>query len=210
MEPKFRKRPIERKGGKLPTEQRRGLVRWPLRKLGVGVMPKVQKYEDYKKYFGDVLKRDDRVLDLGTGLSNFVDVARKNGINAIGIDADFSWKQIRSEPHVSKTHVVRAIAQELPFPDCHFDAVVTLRGPLHYGNTKSHTGAIVEALRVLKLNGKLEIYPGRVHYGKELPWKIFKDLTAAGFDWKITESGTLSVTKTKNGSLEKLRKMWRL
>lgn len=197
MEPKFRKQPQ----GALPVncrqKKRRELVRWPLRKLHLKG-PTFRDYSEYRALFGDVLRRGNRVLDIGTGGSNFVEMARAEGINAIGIDAGLG-ERFGVTPKKPNA-LVKAIAQELPFPANRFDAVISNYGPIWHGSDRSKRQAIIEALRVLKIGGKLKISPPGEHF-------LWAQIDSE-FDTKMDNYGVFTITKTRKGSLEKLRKIW--
>lgn len=197
MRPKIRKLQSSRAAGVQRLRQKRKSVRWPLRKLQLKG-PTFRDYSEYRALFGDVLRRGNRVLDIGTGGSNFVEMARIEGINAIGIDARLG-ERFRFTPKKPNA-LVKAIAQELPFPANRFDAVISNYGPIWHGSDRSKRQAIIEALRVLKIGGRLKISPPGEHF-------LLAQIESE-FDAKMDKYGVFTITKTRKGSLEKLRKLW--
>ncbi len=93
----------------------------------------------------------DRILDVATGPGYGAAAVVDRGAQGIGID--FSEPQIvmaREQFPVAEFHV--GDAEDLPFPDADFDAVIMNFGILHFPRPEV---AVAEAHRVLKPGGKL-------------------------------------------------------
>ncbi len=100
------------------------------------------------------------VLDIGCGSGRLTDFLREKGLEAMGID-----------PHASGPGCLRASAEELPFEDSSFDAVVSLRS-LHHMDAKA---AINEARRVLVKGGAICIADWRFGAETGVPERYFSE-----------------------------------
>ncbi len=94
-----------------------------------------------------------RVLDLCCGQGNVTRALVDAGCDVVG--ADFSKAMLKiAEKHVPGATFVEADAQELPFEDEEFDAVVSNLGICHVPNQPL---ALAELRRVLRPNGRIAI-----------------------------------------------------
>jgi SAM-dependent methyltransferase len=124
--------------------------------------------------FGSRLIRDSKILDVGCGVGNTVDVLCSMGYDAYGIDIleywgrDFEkfWEE-RPRPrgeHLSKLYVVDGVDYRLPFPDGYFDLALSAEVFEHVFN---YTDVFREIARVLKPGAiSINIFPGG-HQWKE-------------------------------------------
>lgn len=202
MKPKFRKLQSSRRTGMPRLRQKRRSTRWPLRNRPYGTTNRT--YEDYMSEFWPCIRKGTRVLDLGSGYSDFVGEARKKGIDVVGVDWQFSKREWygRGAPLESARHSIAAIAQELPFRSNSFDTVLCNVGPLFHEKGKAQRQAFFESLRVLKKGGVLAV--------SDLEWRdsyILDNLKKAGFGVKRTWR-IMTIKKTNPESLNKLKKIW--
>ncbi len=169
-------------------------------------------YAEYEEAFGKILKRSDKVLDLGIGYSDFVAEARKRGIEAFGVDPALLRQVTRDRmPPKSKEYSAAALAEELPFRSSSFDSVVSHFGAIFYGDSGEKRRMILEALRVLKPHGILGVFPAM-----DIMLTHLKELKKLGFrvelkyrsDAKLPTLCTAFITKPSEQALQKLRKMW--
>ena len=92
-----------------------------------------------------------RLLDVASGPGYATVAAVRRGANAVGIDfsAEMVAEARRQHPAVE---FQEGDAEELPFPDGSFDAVVINFGLLHFARPEH---ALIEAHRVLRSRGKI-------------------------------------------------------
>lgn len=94
-----------------------------------------------------------RVLDVASGPGYLVDLAQRRGAAAVGIDISESMVTLaRRRVPAAEFHV--GPAEQLPFPDASFDAVVSAWGLPHFAD---HAGFFAEAHRVLRPGGRLSL-----------------------------------------------------
>tara|TARA_B100000745_G_scaffold219274_1_gene145986 strand:+ start:2902 stop:3342 length:441 start_codon:yes stop_codon:yes gene_type:complete len=91
-----------------------------------------------------------RVLDIGSGAAEAVQVFRKHGIDATPLDADDSFRG------VIPGYIVADATKEIPFSDNTFEITMAYANPIF--DTES-IEAYSEALRVTKEGGQLRIGP---------------------------------------------------
>lgn len=106
------------------------------------------------------LPPDPLVLDLGSGVGNFVVACRQRGIRAFGVEPD----RIGSGSSLTSLQIAGkrldtgafagAIGEQLPFRDATFDLVVLNQVIEHVNDQKS---VLAEALRVVKPTGAVYI-----------------------------------------------------
>ena len=126
---------------------------------------------DFKSIF--VVKPDETILDLGSGASNLSKLGNV-------IQLDYAYHNLEDRPF-DTSRAVRAIYQELPFPDETFDRVLTRWGNLTLNN-EGATLTTAEALRVAKPDGSFEAYPIRSsRFNKQL----VSDMVADGYDIEL-------------------------
>ena len=108
------------------------------------------------------LRPGETILDVGCGTGSLAMLARKAvgpaGI-ACGVDASpemIAWARRKAERAGVEVSLQRASAQALPFPDAHFDAVLSTL-MLHHLSGKARTQLVHEARRVLKPGGRVLI-----------------------------------------------------
>jgi SAM-dependent methyltransferase len=106
------------------------------------------------------LPSDPMILDLGSGVGNFVVACRNQGLRAFGVEPDrigqnssitalgIASRRLDSAPFAA------AVGEQLPFPDSTFDLVVMDQMIEHVANQKR---VLAEALRVLKPGGALYV-----------------------------------------------------
>ena len=110
------------------------------------------------------LKKDAKILDVGTGQGRMAIILALNDYNVItgepeGEDPEYAqqdWlanaKKVNVDPLISFKYFE---AEKLPFDDNYFDAIFSM-GALHHIGDKAT--AFTEFSRTLKLNGKLCIF----------------------------------------------------
>ncbi|GAB5441166.1 MAG: hypothetical protein Fues2KO_15150 [Fuerstiella sp.] len=101
----------------------------------------------------------DRILDIGCGLGDMLHLSRgqfrvRCGIDAVPEMAAASERNLTAKGASSDVFIKVATAEDLPFPDQHFDAVTLLDVYEHI--TPSHRAtSLREISRVLKADGRL-------------------------------------------------------
>jgi ubiquinone/menaquinone biosynthesis C-methylase UbiE len=104
------------------------------------------------------LKKDHKVLDVGTGTGIFIleAIQRYPEIKITGVDPDknaLHIAQSKLKAMGRKANLVQGYAQELPFPDGSFDVVVSTLAFHHMPDEVKHD-AIKEIRRVLTKHGR--------------------------------------------------------
>lgn len=107
------------------------------------------------------LEDGQRILDVGCGTGTLLIMMKEAcpGIEAVGVDGDPNILGIagfKIEQGGFSIEVREAMAFELPFPDAHFDRVVSSL-VLHHLTTEDKTRALMEIYRVLRPNGELHV-----------------------------------------------------
>jgi SAM-dependent methyltransferase len=127
----------------------------------------VQSIADYQE--PAVLKRiaphwqlpaDPVILDLGSGVGNFVVACRNRGLRAFGVEPDRIGQSSRltslqiARKRLNESSLAAAVGEQLPFRDSTFDLVVLDQVIEHVADQKL---VISEAWRVLKPSGTMYI-----------------------------------------------------
>jgi SAM-dependent methyltransferase len=97
------------------------------------------------------VRRGVRMLDVATGPGYVAAAAAQRGANVVGVDFSAAMVDEARRQYPAVTFQ-EGDAEELPFPDNSFDAVVINFGLLHLGRPEQ---ALAEAHRVLRAGGKL-------------------------------------------------------
>jgi SAM-dependent methyltransferase len=98
-----------------------------------------------------------RVLDVATGSGNAAIAAARRGCEVVGIDyvpALLERGRVRAAAEHLDVEFVEGDAEELPFPDASFDAVVSIYGVMF---APDHKRAASELLRVCKPGGRIAL-----------------------------------------------------
>lgn len=114
------------------------------------------------------LRKDDKILDVGTGkgkaIACFANLVNEKNIIASDI-LPKSRTYIKNIFDLRKIHFVCCAAQNLPFPDCHFDVVHAYELLRFIPTERRRLECIAEMARVTKIGGKVVIVssvPGRL------------------------------------------------
>src|SRR5580765_752253 len=98
-----------------------------------------------------------RVLDVATGSGNAALAAARRGCEAVGIDyvpALLERGRIRAEAEHLFVDFLEGDAEQLPFPDAAFDAVVSIYGVMF---APDHRRAASELMRVCRSGGRIAL-----------------------------------------------------
>ncbi len=98
-----------------------------------------------------------RVLDVATGSGNAALAAARRGCDTVGLDyvpALLERGRLRAAAEHLSVEFVEGDAEELPFPDASFDAVISIYGVMFAPN---HKRSAAEMLRVCRPSGRIAI-----------------------------------------------------
>lgn len=95
--------------------------------------------------------RGRKILDVGCGTGNFTRKLKALGYDVIGLEPN---TEMRSKAIEKGLECVEGIAEEIPFEDETFDAVVSVAAVEFFDDL---SGAISEMIRVVKRGGKVVI-----------------------------------------------------
>src|SRR5690606_29394462 len=120
------------------------------------------RYKDIERYSGGSVPARARLLDMACGCGTFVFFGLLNGLDVWGIDPQ-DWKLelnnakcgVYGYPADWKSRFIKAVGERLPFPDAHFDFVVSYQTLEH---VQSVDICISEMARVLKPGGALFLH----------------------------------------------------
>jgi len=93
-----------------------------------------------------------RILDIGCGLGTYVRKLRAFSDDVFGVDIDPD-KVAQAQKQLA--HIYQAPAEELPFPNAHFDVILLHEVLEHVTNDRQ---AVNEAYRVAKTGGRLVVF----------------------------------------------------
>src|SRR6516162_7572154 len=98
-----------------------------------------------------------RVLDVATGSGNAALAAARRGCEAVGLDyvpALLQRGRIRAAAEHLNVRFVEGDAEDLPFPDASFDAVISIYGVMF---APDHSRAATEMARVCRPGGRIAL-----------------------------------------------------
>jgi ubiquinone/menaquinone biosynthesis C-methylase UbiE len=127
---------------------------------------------------GRHLPQARRILDLAAGYGTAVFHGCRAGLDVFGIEPDAQKIAIAQDlladagmPAAWKTRLLRAVGENLPFPDDSFDAVTSYQTLEHVRNAKAVLG---ECIRIIRPGGGIHIhcpdYSGTFEGHYQLPW----------------------------------------
>lgn len=123
----------------------------------------------YRRLVVRLLAGRDRVLELGGGSSDLLDVLERPG----SVACDLSFEMLRMRPAESRAHRVVAVGERLPFPDSRFDGAFAINVLEHVTDLDA---VVSESARVLDEGGIwLAITPNG-------SWEFWLDLAER---WKL-------------------------
>ncbi len=107
--------------------------------------------------------RGKQVLDIGAGLADFAQVAKRHGVSVTSVEkSPENWVHAGEPP--TNVPYVKASADELPFASKCVDLIVSRSGPLtNVDDRQLFEKIYAEAQRVLKPSGELRFGPGPIH-----------------------------------------------
>lgn len=129
-----------------------------------------------------------RVLEIGSGAElKFANGLKRRNINAdvVSMSPAFAYERERAHALRHRTgSVIAGRAEELPFPNCSFDAVISVHVSEHLSSDQ-FVSSIVEVARVLRVGGFADIMP--VYESSGHPNHIIENLgEQLGVDFKIS------------------------
>lgn len=110
---------------------------------------------NYLKNIGVFNKQSPpKILDIGSGMGKFIAVCKKNNFDCIGLEPsqkgiNLAQAYLESQGHDS-AQIICSPAENIPFPDNHFDAIISMTVLEHVKDVKK---CLQESFRVLKPNG---------------------------------------------------------
>jgi len=128
----------------------------------------------YKDLLGDIveklnLRNGDLVLDAGSGTGNLSILLKEEGANVIGIDYSAEGIMIHKNKYPGAIVIQHDITSALPFPDNHFDSLVS--NNVLYTIPRTKRGFIFnEFYRVLKPGGTIVLSNIKTGFS---PFKIY-------------------------------------
>lgn len=167
--------------------------------------------------------KNKKVLDVGSGFSDFAWKARESGIKAFKLDPNLDPKEIKEG---EKRFAVRGTAEQLPFKAKSFHEIVSSYAIPFYSKSELHLKkSVFEMLRTTKKTIRLypittTIVPSHAGY---FPQELIEQLKKSGFGVKIEkpeaeekiareknrfQSFCLTIERKKGSDLRKLEKMW--
>ena len=109
------------------------------------------------------LSEGDRLLDIGCGPGAALEQAAASGAEVAGVDPSPSMVA-RASRRVPEADVKVGSAEEIPFPDDHFTAVINIASFHHWADREA---GLKEILRVLAPGGRLHIVEGMLKEGED-------------------------------------------
>lgn len=137
----------------------------------------------------------DRFLDIGCGLGAALEHGSKAGADTAGIDPSPSMVE-RARKRVPTAEVELGSAEEIPFPDDRFTAVMAVSTFHHWTD---HDQGLVEVLRVLAPGGRLLVMEQHLKRGSG------HGLTAAGAEDVVADMGDIGFESVEIGHLKEGR-----
>lgn len=115
----------------------------------------VLKYEGRAIQSSLSLRKGQRVLDVGCGTGIFTRLLAQKGLNVTGVDeSEKMLSHAKSKSELDGVEFINANAENLPFPDAHFDRVLCAFMLEFASNTLK---VVTEMIRVLKPGGIMVI-----------------------------------------------------
>jgi len=104
------------------------------------------------------LGANDRVLDLGCGTGNLLALLRRTraDVTVLGLDPDAKALARAKRKVDSQVQLDQGFADELPYPDAHFDRVLS-SFMFHHISREQQAAALLEIARVLKPGGSVHV-----------------------------------------------------
>ena len=139
-------------------------------------------YRETEPYMFDIVDQHNwegmRVLEVGCGQGPLVNHLPMRGASMVGMDMSLESLQraaagARELHWGSRVGLLQADAERLPFPDAHFDAVVSF-GVLHH--TPDTAGSIRELRRVLRPGGRAIVMLYRRHNPKWFATRVLRSV----------------------------------
>lgn len=126
--------------------------------------------------FKDYIKDGDKVLDLGCGNGRMAELFKEKNMDYTGADNSERLIEIAKKSHKGRSRFVVADALNLPFPENHFDKILSVAVLHHIPSEEYRLRFLKEAHRVLKPGGLLILTVWDL-WQKPAAWKSLFKLT---------------------------------
>ena len=101
-----------------------------------------------------VLPKNSKVLDLGCGTGDQLNILNKFNMEFYGVDPAPGMVEIAKQKFNTKNRIKLGVAQNIPFEDNYFDCLIMIE-VLRYFDREDINTALKESFRVLKPGGKI-------------------------------------------------------
>ncbi|MDD5445945.1 MAG: methyltransferase domain-containing protein [Candidatus Pacebacteria bacterium] len=144
-------------------------------------------WEELKPLLDKYIKKGDKVLDLGCGNGRYYSYFQKKKTEYIGIDNSEKLIEIAKKKHLFADFRT-GDALNIPFPDKHFDKVVSIAVFHHIPSKEFRLQFLKEVRRVLKDNGLVILTVWKFHRKEEkkilLKYFLLKLIGMSKLDFK--------------------------
>lgn len=175
----------------------------PVRKVFV----KLHSSSRNLKLVKNMLKENDKVLDVGCGLGFTGEYLSRKGFSVTGVELDPGL--VKRVKKYASYDLDNQNAAELPYENASFDSAI-LMYVLHHIPTEHHKKVLSEISRILKKNGKLIMLEPEPNSKFDLAWDklFFKDnfygYFELGGNYTLVKNGNIRIFEIQNKDIQEL------